>query len=218
MISTSSNAGYAIYGIDDQDALEEFLVDYGGLDNYIRDLYSGPALDPSSSAAAVYVSSDNELLSESDFDFEYSYKNVVVFTGLFDNTECSLVVPYNSYSSLSVINGNLVNIGLDTVQGRVLYGSDVLDPNNYDSYVYNLQPVYGSTSNVYSRGSFNFLRHYYEDTSDYRDRISYTDTYGNFSVLDTDIYFSSSERSYYLELIIIFLILGVILCLRKMRF
>lgn len=136
------------------------------------------------------------------------YRNVIIYEGTFDGTDCRLVVPYGQISSLVVIDGYLTNISSTSVTGRMLYNDDELDPDEYDTYSYILNPVYGSTSNVYTYGSFNYQRHYYVNHSSGYDRITYTDTYGKFYVDDMHIYYSSSERLYYAILIII-LLLGI---------
>lgn len=124
---------------------------------------------------------------------ENTYKNVVVYDGRFDNQECRLVIPYNGFSSLSVIDGELVNIGNSAVTGRILYGDDEIDPNVYDTYSYILNPVYNSPANVYRYGSYNYRRHYYQQNAG----INYSDLYGKFYVDDVHIYYSDSQRTYY---------------------
>lgn len=136
------------------------------------------------------------------------HKNVVVFHGRFNNYNADLVVPYSSYASLDVIDSVLVNVGSSSVTGRILYDDEVLDPSKYDTYSYILNPVYGSTSNVYNYGSFNYRRHYYLNTSSGYNRITYDDMYGNFYVDDIDVYYSASERTYYI-LMVILLFMGV---------
>lgn len=137
------------------------------------------------------------------------HKNVVVYHGTFNNYECDLIVPYSSYSSLDIINDNLVNLGGSSVTGKILYDGDVLTPSDYDSYVYIMNPIYGNTSSVYQYGSFNYRRHYYLNTSSGYNRITYDDMYGNFTVDDVDVYYSTSERVYYM-LLVMFLFMGVI--------
>lgn len=134
------------------------------------------------------------------------YKNVVVFKGRFNNTDASLIVPYDTYKNLTIVDGYLVNVGNSNITGKILYSGDQLDPSDYDTYSYILNPIYGSTSNVYQYGSFNYQRHYYVRSG--YNSITYTDTYGNFYVDDTDVYYSASERIYYL-LMVILLFMGV---------
>lgn len=136
------------------------------------------------------------------------HKNVVVYHGSFNNYDCELVVPYDSYKSLDVIDGKLVNVGSSSVTGRILYDGEVLDVTKYDTYSYVLNPVYGSTSNVYRYGAFNYRRHYFVSSGSYPS-ITYEDMYGNFLVDDVDVYYSSSERVYYL-LMVILTFMGVI--------
>lgn len=132
---------------------------------------------------------------------ENTYKNVVVYTGRFDNTECRLIIPYNGFSSLSVIDGYLVNVGTSSLTGRILYNDDELDPDSYDTYSYVLNPVYNSPSNVYRYGSYNYRRHYYVNNMG----ISYSDTYGKFYVDDVKIYYNDSSRTYYALLVVLFM-------------
>lgn len=133
------------------------------------------------------------------------YRNVIIYEGSFDGTNCRLVIPYGKISDLIVLDGYLTNIGSSSVTGRILYDDDELDPDDYDTYSYILNPVYGSTSNVYTYGSFNYCRHYYVQHSGVSDRITYTDTYGKFYVDDMKIYYSSSERLYYAVIVLILL-------------
>lgn len=136
------------------------------------------------------------------------YKNVVVFHGTFNSYDADLVVPYSSYGSLTIINDYLVNVGGSSVTGKILYDGDLINPAEYDSYVYTMNPIYGSTSNVYNYGSFNYRRHYYLNTGSGYNRITYDDMYGNFYVSDVDVYYSASERQYYI-LMVILLFMGV---------
>lgn len=145
------------------------------------------------------------------------HKNVVVYYGVFNNKNCELVVPYAAYSQLDIINGVIVNLGNSAVTGRILYSGAVISPSEYDTYSYIINPVYGSTSSVYSYGSFNYQRHYYLNRTSTYDRISYDDTYGNFRVTDVDVYYSASERVYYALMIIIFMLGGVIIVCRRLK-
>lgn len=136
------------------------------------------------------------------------HKNVVVFHGQFNSYNCDLVVPYDLYRNLDVINDQLVNVGSSTVAGRILYNGESLDTSGYDSYVYFINPIYGSTSNVYRYGNFNYRRHYYLNNSSSYNNISYDDMYGAFYVDDVDVYMSTADRVYYV-LLVILLFMGV---------
>lgn len=136
------------------------------------------------------------------------HKNVVVYEGRFNNQDVQLIVPYSDYSKLDIINGILVNIGSSSLTGRFLYDGDILSPSEYDTYSYILNPVYGSTANVYQYGSFNYQRHYYLNSYSGGYRITYTDTYGYFYPSSYKVYYSVSERQYYL-LMVILLFMGV---------
>lgn len=136
------------------------------------------------------------------------YKNVVVFHGSFNSYDCDLIIPYDQYKYLLVQNNYLVNVGSSSVTGKILYDDELLDPSNYDSYVYVLNPIYGNTTNVYNYGSFNYRRHYLLTSSGSYDRITSQDMYGNFYVNDIDVYYSNSERTYY-GILFILLFMGV---------
>lgn len=132
------------------------------------------------------------------------FKNVVVYTGTFGGTEYSLLIPYDSYQYLSIFNGALYNVGTSAITGR-LYMDD-LGLDDYDIYNFVIPPIYGSTSAIYSYGSFSYMRHYYLSNSSYQNyRISYSDTYGKFYVSDCSVFYSSGNRLYYAALVIIFL-------------
>lgn len=149
--------------------------------------------DNSISLASSDSSADDELL-----------KNVVVYTGKFGGTEYSLLIPYESYQYLVTCNGALYNVGTSAITGR-LYTDD-LGLDDYDIYNFVLPPVYGSTSAVYSYGSFSYMRHYYLTNSSYSNyRIAYNDTYGKFYVSNCSVFYSSGSRLYYAALVIIFL-------------
>lgn len=136
------------------------------------------------------------------------YKNVVVYHGYFNSEEVDLIIPYEQYKNLNIQNGILVNISNNNVTGKFLYDGEPLDPSDYDSYTYTLGNIYGSTSNVYSYGSFNYRRHYYLTNSGTGNRITSQDMYGNFSVDSVDVYYATSERVYY-TLLFIILFMGV---------
>lgn len=138
-----------------------------------------------------------------------THKNVVIYHGTFNNYPCDLIVPYSAYSNLDIVNNYIVNVGTSSITGKLLYDNNVLDPSNYDSYTYIINPIYGSTSNVYTYGSFNYRRHYYLNRTNNVYRISNEDMYGNFYVNDIDIYYSASERVLY-TLYVLLLFMGVI--------
>lgn len=152
----------------------------------------------------IDIADEKVLLLSSSSQDEIKYKNVVVYTGEFNNTEVRLVIPYSAYSSLSIIDNVLCNVGTSSVAGRILYGDDEIDPNDYTTYTYYMNPVYNSPSNVYRYGSYNYLREYYANNGS----ITYRDTYGKFYVNDVKVYYSVSERVYY-TLLILLLFMGV---------
>lgn len=158
--------------------------------------------------AAIESPAEKKSLLRANNGQDDYHKNVVVYHGRFNGYDADLVVPYGAYSSLDVIDNVLVNVGNSSVTGRILYPGDVLSPSEYDTYSYVMNPVYGSTSNVYQYGSFNYRRHYYLNTSSGYNRITYDDMYGNFYVDDIDVYYSASERTYYI-LMVILLFMGV---------
>lgn len=136
--------------------------------------------------------------------YNQSYNNTVIFSGTFDNESCKLVVPRSVYDSLTVIDGKLVNIGNSAITGKLLYNNDDIDLSEYDTYSYILNPISGTTSNVYRYGSFNFRRHYYLSSGSYPS-INYTDMYGNFFVDNVDVRYSSAHRLDYIAMLAIVL-------------
>lgn len=151
---------------------------------------------------------DNRMLFDTSRSVTSNYKNVIVYSGSFNNYDCDIVFPYSALQNLDVIDGKLVNVGVSSVTGKILYDGDIIDPSDYDSYTYIVQPIYGTTTNVYNYGSFNYRRHYYLQSYAGGQRIASEDMYGNFFVDDYKVYYSSTERNYYL-LLIILLSLGV---------
>ena len=154
------------------------------------------------------------LLSSRNSATNNIYKNTVVYEGTFNNTSVRLVIPYSDYSSLNVIDGKLLNVGHSSISGRMLYEGEELNSTDYETYSYILNPVYGSTSNVYQYGSFNYQRHYYLSTGTYNS-IRYSDIYGDFYVEDITVYYSSSERQLYTTYLLIVLLGMVFLWMRK---
>lgn len=148
--------------------------------------------------------------------YDDDYKNTVVLTGRFNGSTCRLVVPYSAWQGLTMVNGVLLNISNTAITGRLLYGSEEITPSGYTTYNYILNPVYGSTANVWRYGSFNYQRRYYLYTNPTTgsQSIQYIDTYGAFYVDDVKIHYSSSERSYY-ALMILFVVGVLILCLKR---
>lgn len=165
---------------------------------------SGLAATPSNANRADSNMSEKKIKLRGNAFTPSEYKNVVIFNGTFNNKNCRLVIPYDSYKYLMIKNGVLINVGSGAVTGKVLYGSDEIYPINYDAYSYILGSVFGNTSSVLNYGSYNYQRHYYELNS----RVVYDDLYGDFTVDDVKVYYSSDQRLYYLGLIIL-LFMGV---------
>lgn len=191
----------------------------GRLEDYFIPLENKPESIESASEDIILLSEENSpvLLAPLNraIGFDDDYKNTVVFTGTFGGNTARLVIPYDRYSELTLVNGVLLNIGNSSVTGRLLYGSNQITHNGYDTYNYTLNSVYGSTSNVWRYGSFNYLRHYYLYTnpSTGSQSINYSDTYGNFIVTDVDIHYSDNNRLYYA--LLVFGVLGVlVVCLK----
>lgn len=175
----------------------------GSITEFFKNLFKVEELDPEE----IDIAEDTDyrempMLLALQKKAENTYKNVVVYEGHFNNTECRLFVPYEGFTNLSVIDGVLANVGNSSVTGRILYGDNDIDVNEYDTYCYVLQPVYNSPSNVYRYGSYNYQRHYYVQNNG----IAYSDTYGKFYVDDVHIYYNDASRTYYS-------LLGVLLAL-----
>lgn len=201
--------GNLIHEIQDSEYIESDQTYDSGITELFKDIGLKLGVienDPEEIYVINEVKNTTSLLASSD---EVKYKNVVVYNGSFGGSSVKLVLPASAINSLDIINGYLVNVGTSSLTGRFLYDGDILDPNEYDTYSYILNPIYGNTSNVYTYGSFNYERHYYLNTSSGYNRITYTDTYGRFSVDDYKLYYSSSDRLYYAFLAFI-VFMGVI--------
>lgn len=201
--------------LEDEIQINEFNDDdtslTGSITEFFKNLFKVEASDPEE----IDIAEDTDyrkmpMLLAVQKKAENTYKNVVVYEGHFNNTECRLFVPYEGFTSLSVIDGVLANVGNSSVTGRILYGDNEIDVNEYDTYSYILQPVYNSPSNVYRYGSYNYQRHYYVQNNG----IAYSDTYGKFYVDDVHIYYNDSSRTYY-GLLGILLALSLIIMRRK---
>lgn len=153
----------------------------------------------------IYFTYESPTLKRNRSTRQYQ-QNVVIFEGSFDGDDVQLVIPESDLSKLNIIDGYLVNVGSSSVTGRMLYNGDSLDPNEYDTYSYILNPIYGNPANVYRYGSYNYQRHYYENS--YNNGISYTDLYGKFFVDDYKVYYSSDNKLYYAFLVML-LFMGV---------
>lgn len=191
----------------------------GSLADYFLALENKPQNVDSVSDEDLVVMDDSQapvLLAPLNRVFYYDdYKNCVIYSGRFGGSYCRLVVPYDSYKSLTVVDGVLLNIGNSNITGRFLYGSKDLTHNDYDTYNYVLSPVYGSTSGVWRYGSFNYQRHYYlyTNSTSGTQSIQYSDSYGNFIVDDVVIHFATQERLYYVGLVGLILG-GLFICLK----
>lgn len=201
--------------IEDEIQINEFN-DYdtsltGSITEFFKNLFKVEESDPEE----IDIAEDTDyrkmpMLLALQKKAENTYKNVVVYEGHFNNTECRLFVPYDGFTSLSIIDGVLANVGNTSVTGRILYGDNEIDVNEYDTYSYILQPVYNSPSNVYRYGSYNYQRHYYVQNNG----IAYSDTYGKFYVDDVHIYYNDSSRTYY-GLLGVLLALSLIIMRKK---
>lgn len=138
--------------------------------------------------------------------FDTYHRNIVVYTGTFGDTQYDLIVPFSAYSVLDVYDGLLLNVGPDTVVGRLEPVGGVIDPSEYDYMTYTLSPVYGSSQNVYEYGSLNYMTHYYKDSR--YDRITSSRTYGAFEVEDTVLHYGAADRTYYILICILAALIG----------
>lgn len=238
-VATPSNYSYDPHDVEfeyNPDVMEEFsdeeveIFDAEFIDNtvtsdrgvaeYIKDLFIMavsevmPLSDESEDVPDdIEIAESPILLMNNRSSNSNIYKNTVVFTGRFNNQDVRLVIPYSAYSQVNVIDGKLLNVSNSNITGRFLYSNEDLNSTEYETYSYILNPVYGSTNNVYLYGSFNYQRHYYPRSG--YNQITYTDTYGDFFVEDIDIYYSSSERELYTIYILIILLGMVFLWMRK---
>lgn len=201
--------------LEDEIQINEFNDDdtslTGSITEFFKNLFKVEESDPEE----IDIAEDTDyrkmpMLLAVQRKAENTYKNVVVYDGHFNNTECRLFVPYEGFTSLSIIDGVLANVGNSSVTGRILYEDNEIDVNEYDTYSYVLQPVYNSPSNVYRYGSYNYQRHYYVQNNG----IAYSDTYGKFYVDDVHIYYNDSSRTYY-GLLGVLLALSLIIMRKK---
>lgn len=201
--------------LEDEIQINEFNDDDTSLTRSITEFFKGLFKIEESDPAEIDIAEDTDyrkmpMLLAVQKKAENTYKNVVVYEGHFNNTECRLFVPYEGFTTLSVIDGVLANVGNSSVTGRILYGDNEIDVNEYDTFSYVLQPVYNSPSNVYRYGSYNYQRHYYVQNNS----IVYSDTYGKFYVDDVHIYYNDSSRTYY-GLLGVLLALSLIIMRKK---
>lgn len=199
--------------LEDEIQIDEFIDDDSSLIGSISEFIKGfLAIENDPEEIDIAEDSDYKsmpMLLAVQKKAENTYKNVVVYYGTFNSTACRLIVPYDGFTHLSVIDNVLSNVGNSAVTGRLLYDDDEIDINEYDTYSYVLNPVYNSPSNVYRYGSYNYQRHYYVSNGG----IAYSDLYGKFYVDDYKIYYNDSSRSYYGLLAII---MGLaFLCLKR---
>ena len=195
--------------LDDSEDREVFSLSADDLRTVLEDItIKVESVVPESEDLDAEIASDYSdmklLFNNRNASGNQEYNNTVVFSGVFDGTNCRLVVPRSSYDYLTVIDGKLVNVGSSSVVGRLLYNDSDIDLSDYETYSYTLSPVSSSPTNVYRYGSYNYRRHYYLSSGSYPS-ITSTDMYGDFYVSDVDVRYSSAHRLDYIALIMILL-------------
>ncbi len=155
------------------------------------------------------VSSYSLMAASLSDDFSLD-RNVVIYEGVWNGSECRLVLPVNKIGSMFVdASGNLYNVSSDTVTGRLFFGD--FTPNDYEQYVFTLTPCLGSNSStLYSYGSPNYCRYYYESSG----RITYTTTYGDFAVTNVVRTASDSDSGMMCTYMLVLILIGgvILLC------
>lgn len=128
----------------------------------------------------IYIfNSENEILAASLPSIPRD--NTIIYRGTFANNPCWVMFPGSAADSLIVVDGILVNIGSNTVTGRV-FSSDTFDISEVNC---NYLVIYSQFSTNIPQSNYtytypSYLREYYHNGT----RITYADTYGNFNVIE----------------------------------
>lgn len=205
--------------MDDSDVFKNILAEVTA----IHDTLSGPGLATPSDAQGL--PEDEEVPEESDIRIAddagvYSLLSLpdhdcVWYTGRFDNQGYTLVFPAAYYSQLNVAeNGVLYNLSANSITGRLFTG-DTFDSSDYEYKTFTLYPVFGNSANqVYNYRSLSYMTRYYLGSYD---RLTSTNTYGDFLVEDVELKRSLNVeyRTYYVAVSCLFFLGVLILCLWK---
>lgn len=132
--------------------------------------------------------------------------NTVLYRGTFGGRDCWLLLPYGAADSLSTVNGVLVNVGSSNLTGRLLY-ADELDLSSYEDTFLVLVSQFSTSlpNQVYLYSYSSYSRYYYWNGT----RITYTDTYGDFTVSEqVNTESSSTQEKSFLVVLVICLFVG----------
>lgn len=146
--------------------------------------------------------------------------DVFTVTGTFDNTTYTIVFPleYRPYIWVDS-DGVLYNISSSNITGRAFPGG-TFDSTSYNYYIFTFRSMLGSNaSTIYNYGYLSSLQYYYRSTSGNQQNLTSTTTYGNFYVDEDGIVeyrsLAVDYKSYYVAVVILFVLGGVWLCYWK---
>lgn len=132
--------------------------------------------------------------------------NAVRYRISFNGVEYTLLLPSDAIDKVFIDeNGYLWNVSTSNISGRVFSGS--FSPTDDDGRILYLGPCLGNNfANNRNYGSPNYVRRYYWSNG----RLTYDDSYGVVTVLDSGYPFYQSQTLYY---IIIVILGGILICL-----
>lgn len=107
--------------------------------------------------------------------------NNYLIRGRFGDSDCWLSLPLSARDTTTVIENRLVNLGSSNITGRIFY-SDLIDLSDYELDFLVLTSQYSTnlSSQLYNYQYPSYLRHYFLQNG----RITYSDTYGLFEVVE----------------------------------
>lgn len=141
---------------------------------------------PDAAPAAVYASDLHTVSSV------FKPENCLMYDITYNDSACTLLIPASFYDSIYIDdNGVIWNVGISTIQGRIIF-SDSINDSDYDMYLVQIFSCIGSTSapsTAYTGKSLTEVRHYYLGS---HDRIQYSSSYG---AITTNGDFSNLSRT-----------------------
>lgn len=162
-------------GIDDSNVSDENVqeVSVPSQETLLENQTSPSEISLSDAAPAAVYASDLRTVSS-----VFEPENCLIYPITYNDSTCTLLIPASFYEQIYIDkNGVIWNVGIDNIQGRILFSDNVSD-SQYDMYLVQIVSCIGSTSapsTAYTGKSLTEVRHYYLGSYD---RIQYSSTYG----------------------------------------
>lgn len=202
-------------GINDSNVSDEIVqeVPVPSQENLLETQTAPSEISLSDAAPAAVYASDLHTVS-SIFEPE----NCLVYRISYNSSACTLLIPASYYEQIYIDdNGVIWNVGVDNIQGRIIF-SDTINDSDYDMYFVQILSCIGSRSapsQAYSYRSLTEVRHYYLDSSN---RIRYESVYGALTTTGDNSNLSRNPvavNKLMFTILIALLLGGGFLCYRK---